>query len=75
MNEVELGTKSWHLNTIIKKLLLKRANAIYYMDSDVVTKMHAPNTDMTASNDSVFVFQSGKGVVSSHNLNLAQDND
>lgn len=73
MNEVELGTKSWHLNTVIKKLLLKRANAVYYMDSNVVTKMHAPASDSVLGD--TFVFQSGKGVVTDHNLNLAQDND
>lgn len=72
MNEVELGTKSWHLNTAIKKLLLKRANAVYYMDSNVVTKMHAPDSD--AVRGDTFVYQSGKGVVTSHRLNLDEDN-
>lgn len=71
MNEIELGTKSWHLNTTIKKLLLNRINAIYYMDANIITKMHAPDSDSVLGD--TFVYQSGKGRVTNHKLNLDED--
>ena len=76
-----LKSKCWHLNTYIKRLLYVApepeppVQGLYYIDPDNRFNLIAPNTDTTSSNDSIFVFQSGKGVVTSHNLNLAQDND
>jgi len=74
-----LKSKCWHLNTYIKRLLYVEPEpplqGLYYIDPNNQLNLIAPNTDTTASNDSIFVFQSGKGVVNAHNLNLAQDND
>lgn len=75
-----LKSKCWHLNTYIKRLLYipeptPPVKVRYYIDPNNSFNLVAPNTDTTSSNDSIFVFQSGKGVVNSHNLNLAQDND
>lgn len=67
----KLGTKSWHLNDAIKKMLRKKINTLYYMDAVVHTMMHTPNTDTVIGD--MFVYQSGKGVVSGGKLNLDDD--
>lgn len=75
----KIGTKSWHLNDAIKKLLLDvytpivppEPNDKYYIDDTIDTMMHAPDTD--AFDVDTFIYQSGKGLVTDHNLNLDTD--
>lgn len=67
-----LKSKCWHLNTYIKRLIIL-GKALYYIDPNNEINLMAPNTDTTSRD--TFVFQSGKGVVTDHNLNLARDND
>jgi len=73
----ELKNKSWHLNDIIKKILWNDITPLPPVERGVYWKedltLNAPNTDTYI--DDTFVFQSGKGVISGHNLNLAQNND
>lgn len=69
-----LKSKCWHLNTYIKRLIFQLTlTGTYYIDPSKDTNLIAPNSD--AMSDGTFIFRSGKGVITGHNLDLAQDND
>ena len=71
----ELKNKSWHLNDIIKKILWNDITPLPPPEQGVYWKeditLHTPSTDACVVD--TFIFQSGLGVVTEHNLDLTDD--